>query len=97
MRGRLGRIVKGKLVLQAPHEDAESQCEERDHAHATKGPICAPKMHSYPNLISLLQTLDALQTAAAREPHCSLIAHPREKVAQLFSIFHKNNWQVHDA
>jgi hypothetical protein len=26
-------------------------------------------MHSYPNLISLLQTLDALQTAAAREPH----------------------------
>jgi hypothetical protein len=69
MRGRLGRIVKGKLVLQAPHHDANGQREEREYSHATKGPIRAPKMHIYLNLTSLLQTLDALQTAAAREPH----------------------------
>lgn len=69
MGSRRRWIVKGKLVLQAPHEDAKGQRKEREYAHATKGPICTPKMHSYLNLISLLQTLDALQIAAARELH----------------------------
>jgi hypothetical protein len=43
MRSRLGRIVKRKLVLQAPYADAESQSDEGECADATKWPILAQR------------------------------------------------------
>jgi hypothetical protein len=97
MRGRLRRFIKRNLVLQTPHEDAECQSDERECAHTTKWPIFAPKMHSRQNLTYKSTNVSCATRRRSEETLCSLIAHPRKKVAQLFLFVIRKIVQCRDA
>jgi hypothetical protein len=47
MRSRRGRIVKRKLVLQAPRKKAKCQSDARECGHAAKWRVFAPTIHGH--------------------------------------------------
>jgi hypothetical protein len=57
MRSGLGRIVQGKLVLQAPREEAKRQSDARECGHAAKLRVFVPTMHKNQDFYSGLRAV----------------------------------------
>jgi hypothetical protein len=62
MRRSLRWVIKGKLILQAPGEDADSQSQEREDPKEARSPTFSERIHSHRAFIEV-STRESLQVA----------------------------------